>query len=192
MNWGSTTWTVNLKCREVKTEFYQNRFMQTSSSETLIGCKTFSFIWVCPSLAAKLEKPLLSLYGTEWNELGYGLSIVDLYRAPILRQNYPWQNGAPLRIWTQQKTFAMPESIATLPPFGPIEEQSFFSSRFPAYESLRITGLHCPAKSSFYLPRSPQPIKKFSGQGGFFNYFWKEIRHVTEWFREIKNADQWE
>jgi hypothetical protein len=30
-----------------------------------------------------------------------------------------------------------------------------------------------------------------SGQGGFFNYFWKEIRRVIEWFREIKTADQW-
>jgi hypothetical protein len=45
---------------EVKTGFYRKRSMETGSSETLIG--------------ENLEKPLLSLYGSEWRERGYGLS----------------------------------------------------------------------------------------------------------------------
>ncbi len=51
--------TGDLKCREVKNGFCQKRKMQTGSSETLIGWKT--------------GKPLLSLYGAEWRERGYGL-----------------------------------------------------------------------------------------------------------------------
>jgi hypothetical protein len=45
-----------------------------------------------------------------------------------------------------------PESIATIPPFGPIANISGFS-RFPANESLRKIGFHfsLSAKSSFYL-----------------------------------------
>ncbi len=51
------------------------------------------------------------------------------------------------------------ESIATLPPFGPIEGNSGFS-RFPANVSLRRIGLHLSLSAiySFYLPlhlRSP-------------------------------------
>jgi hypothetical protein len=46
-----------------------------------------------------------------------------------------------------------PESIATIPPFGPIEKISGLT-RFSANESPRRTGLHSSlsAKSSFYLP----------------------------------------
>ncbi len=58
-NRGGTKWTGDLKCREVKTGFCRKRSMQTSSSETLI-------VW-------KYEKPLVSLYGTECREDGYGL-----------------------------------------------------------------------------------------------------------------------
>jgi hypothetical protein len=45
------------------------------------------------------------------------------------------------------------ESVAMLPPFGPIEGHKWFS-RFPANESLRRTGLDrsISAKSSFYPP----------------------------------------
>jgi hypothetical protein len=45
------------------------------------------------------------------------------------------------------------ESIATIPPFGPIEHKSGLT-RFPANESPRRTGLRSSlsAKSSFYLP----------------------------------------
>jgi hypothetical protein len=45
------------------------------------------------------------------------------------------------------------ESKATIPPFGPIERNKC-STRFPANESPRRTGLHSflSAKSSFYLP----------------------------------------
>ncbi len=43
------TWTGNFKCREVKTGFYRNRWMQTGSSGTLIGWKsgqtTFVPLW---------------------------------------------------------------------------------------------------------------------------------------------------
>jgi hypothetical protein len=44
----------------------------------------------------------------------------------------------------------VPESIATLPPFGPL----VVFPKFPANESLRRTGLHLslPEKSSFYFP----------------------------------------
>jgi hypothetical protein len=44
--------------------------MQTGSSETLNG-----------SWAGNLEKPLMSLYGIEWRERGYGL------RNPVSRAN---------------------------------------------------------------------------------------------------------
>ncbi len=48
-SWGCTTWTGYFKCREVKTEFYRNRSMQTGSSGTLIGWKsgqtTFVPLW---------------------------------------------------------------------------------------------------------------------------------------------------
>ncbi len=37
---GCTTWTEDLKCREVKTAFCRKRSMKTSSSETLIGWKS--------------------------------------------------------------------------------------------------------------------------------------------------------
>jgi hypothetical protein len=37
---GSTTWTGDLKCREVKTCFCRRRSMHTGSSETLIGWKS--------------------------------------------------------------------------------------------------------------------------------------------------------
>jgi hypothetical protein len=52
-----------------------------------------------------------------------------------------------------QPTVYSPQSIATLPPFGPIEGHKWLS-RFLAHESLRRTGLHfyLSAKSSFYLP----------------------------------------
>ncbi len=43
------TWTGDFKCREVKTGFYRNRWMQTGSSGTLIGWKsgqtTFVPLW---------------------------------------------------------------------------------------------------------------------------------------------------
>ncbi len=52
------TWTGDFKCREVKTGFCRNRSMQTGSSGL--------------SLAGNMVKPLLSLYGTEWRERGYG------------------------------------------------------------------------------------------------------------------------
>jgi hypothetical protein len=48
----------DLKRREVKTGFCRKR-MQTGSSETLTGWKS--------------GKTTMSLYGTEWRELGYGL-----------------------------------------------------------------------------------------------------------------------
>ena len=56
---GCTTWTGYFKCWEVKTGFCRNRSMQP----VLLGL----------SLAGNLVKPLLSLYGTEWRERGYGL-----------------------------------------------------------------------------------------------------------------------
>jgi hypothetical protein len=51
-------WTGDFKCREVKTGFYRNK-----CKPVLLGL----------SLAGNLVKPLLSLYGTEWRERGYGL-----------------------------------------------------------------------------------------------------------------------
>ena len=56
---GCTTWTGYFKCWEVKTGFCRNRSMQP----VLLGL----------SLAGNPVKPLLSLYGTEWRERGYGL-----------------------------------------------------------------------------------------------------------------------
>ncbi len=53
---GCTTWTVDFKCREVKTGFCRKRWMQTVSSG-----------------AGNLVKPLISLYGTERRECGNGL-----------------------------------------------------------------------------------------------------------------------
>ncbi len=38
--WGGTTWTRDLKCREVKTGFCQMKKMQTGSSEIIIGYKS--------------------------------------------------------------------------------------------------------------------------------------------------------
>jgi hypothetical protein len=51
---------LDFKCREVKTGFCRKRSMQTGSSGTLIWLE----IW---------SKPLMSLYGTEWRQGGYGL-----------------------------------------------------------------------------------------------------------------------
>jgi hypothetical protein len=53
---GGTTWTVDLKCREVKTRFCRKRWMQTGFSETLIGWKS--------------GKTTDALYGAEWREHG--------------------------------------------------------------------------------------------------------------------------
>jgi hypothetical protein len=52
-----------------------------------------------------------------------------------------------------QPTVQSPQSITTLPPFGPIEGHQWLS-RFLAQESLRRTGLHLSlsAKAGFYLP----------------------------------------
>ncbi len=58
--WGGMTWTGDFKCREVKTGFCRKRWM---GKPVLLGL----------SLAGNLVKPLLSLYGTEWRERGYGL-----------------------------------------------------------------------------------------------------------------------
>jgi hypothetical protein len=49
-----------LKCREVKTGFCRKRDK----------CKP---VLLRLSLAGNLEKPLVSLYGTEWRERGFGL-----------------------------------------------------------------------------------------------------------------------
>ncbi len=38
--WGGTTWKGDLKCRDVKIGFCRMRWMQTGSSETLIGWKS--------------------------------------------------------------------------------------------------------------------------------------------------------
>ncbi len=56
--WDMNGW-LDFKCREVKTGFCRKRSMQTSSSGTLIRLE----IW---------SKPLMSLYGTEWRQRGYG------------------------------------------------------------------------------------------------------------------------
>jgi hypothetical protein len=43
---GGTTWTGDLKCKEVKTGFWKKRSMRTGSSETLIGCKSGKISYV--------------------------------------------------------------------------------------------------------------------------------------------------
>ncbi len=57
--WGGTTWTGDLKCREVNLDFAE----RDKYKPVLLGL----------SLAGNLVKPLLSLYETEWRERGYGL-----------------------------------------------------------------------------------------------------------------------
>jgi hypothetical protein len=47
-----------------KTRFCRKKSMQTGSSETLIGLKS------------RKTTDVMSLYGTEWRERGYGLILV--------------------------------------------------------------------------------------------------------------------
>jgi hypothetical protein len=56
---GGTTWTGDFKCRELKLDFAE-----------IDHCKP---VLLGRSLARNLVKPLMSLYGTEWRERGYGL-----------------------------------------------------------------------------------------------------------------------
>ena len=55
---GGTTRTGDCKCREVKLDFAKRDEYRPVLLEL--------------SLAENLVKPLLSLYGTEWRERGYG------------------------------------------------------------------------------------------------------------------------
>ncbi len=55
----ATTWMGDLKCREVKTGFAER--------------DEWKPVLLPFSLAGNLEKPLMSLYGAEWREHGYGL-----------------------------------------------------------------------------------------------------------------------
>ncbi len=61
LSWGGTTWTGDFKVMEVKTGFCR----KNECKPVLLGL----------SLAWNLVKPLMSLYGTEWRERDYGLSI---------------------------------------------------------------------------------------------------------------------
>jgi hypothetical protein len=56
---GGTTWTWDFKCGEVKTDFSE----RDECKPVLLGL----------SLVGNLVKPLISLYGTEWRDRGYGL-----------------------------------------------------------------------------------------------------------------------
>ncbi len=57
---GGTTWTGDLKCTEGKNWLFPK---EINANPVLPGL----------SLAGNLEKLLMSLYGTEWSERGYGL-----------------------------------------------------------------------------------------------------------------------
>jgi hypothetical protein len=73
-----------------------------------------------------------------------------------------------------------PESIATIPPFGPIEGNKWFDKISSQLESRKNRFAFISAKSSFYLPE-PADIKKLSlYRAVFFNFFGKEIRGVIE------------
>jgi hypothetical protein len=54
-------WLADLKCREFKTGSFRKISMQTGYSDTLIGWNP--------------EKTLMSLYGTDWRERGFGLGL---------------------------------------------------------------------------------------------------------------------
>jgi hypothetical protein len=71
--WGGTTWTGDLKCREVKTGF-ANRDQ----------CKP---VLLRLSLAVNLEKPVMSLYGTEWRERGFHLWSGQMCKFPYNKKD---------------------------------------------------------------------------------------------------------
>ncbi len=54
--------------------------------------------------------------------------LIDLSRAPLQRKNAAWENGICLRL-------SPPESVATLPPFSPIEGQKWFDQISSQWES---------------------------------------------------------
>ncbi len=69
---GYSTWMGDLKYREIKTGFCRKN-----------KCKP---VLLKLSLAGNLEKPLISLYGTEWSERCYGTCLVALIMAMISKR----------------------------------------------------------------------------------------------------------
>jgi hypothetical protein len=118
--WGCTTWTGDFKCREVKTGFCQNRSMQTGSSGTLIGCKygqtTFVLLW------DRMEGAWLWTLRSQMQGGKTGF---------CRKREMQTGSSETLIGWKS-------ESIATLPPFGPIEGQKRFDQISSEWESQKI------------------------------------------------------
>ncbi len=95
---GGTTWTGDLKCREVKTGFFRKRWMQTSSSGTLIGWKSGKTTFV--PLWDRMEGSWLwTLYYCWHSSLGHSLLFINFSRSSSNRNIYksPFVNSAPSR-----------------------------------------------------------------------------------------------
>ncbi len=131
--------TTSVMCRLTLSPWTEQNTAVTvnlTQCDCLYPCLSLSFLhsWVKSILLTGLSEIYLSMELTDWLLVDEALLLIGLTQTSLTKSGF----NNP--------------SMATLPPFGPIDISCF--SRFPANESFRRTGLHLPlsAKSSFYLP----------------------------------------